>query len=66
MVGDENNLKLFVYRFSDGVKASGLYLALSFMIEQMKLEQECDVCLAVRSLRHSRKQFVTTEVNHNL
>ncbi|XP_050510291.1 tyrosine-protein phosphatase 69D-like isoform X2 [Diabrotica virgifera virgifera] len=45
----------------DGAKASGLYLALSFIIEKMKLEQECDVCLAVRTVRHSRKQFVTTE-----
>ncbi|CAG9838351.1 unnamed protein product [Diabrotica balteata] len=45
----------------DGAKASGLYLALSFIIEKMKLEQECDVCLAVRTIRHSRKQFVTTE-----
>ncbi|CAG9859658.1 unnamed protein product [Phyllotreta striolata] len=45
----------------DGARACGLFVALSFIIEQMKLEQECDVCLAVRSVRHSRKQFVETE-----
>ncbi|KAG5885352.1 hypothetical protein JTB14_035157 [Gonioctena quinquepunctata] len=45
----------------DGATASGLYSAMTFLIEKMKLEHECDVCLAVRSIRHSRKQFVTSE-----
>ncbi|RZB89873.1 Y phosphatase domain containing protein, partial [Asbolus verrucosus] len=45
----------------DGVKASGLYVALSFVIEKMKLEQSCDVCQAVRSVRHNREQFVQDE-----
>ncbi|XP_044744581.1 receptor-type tyrosine-protein phosphatase T-like isoform X2 [Coccinella septempunctata] len=45
----------------DGFTASGVYVALSFIIEQMKLEHECDVCLAVRTVRHNRKQFVTDE-----
>lgn len=48
--------------FSDGATASGLLVALSFIIERMKLEQICDVCLAVRSIRQSRKHFVATEV----
>ncbi|XP_064211634.1 receptor-type tyrosine-protein phosphatase kappa isoform X2 [Tribolium castaneum] len=42
----------------DGVTASGLYVALSFVIEKMNLEQVCDVCQAVRSVRHNREQFV--------
>nr|XP_023014802.1 receptor-type tyrosine-protein phosphatase kappa-like [Leptinotarsa decemlineata] len=45
----------------DGATASGLYLAMTFLIEKMKLEQDCDVCLAVRTIRHSRQEFVTTE-----
>ncbi|KAG5888658.1 hypothetical protein JTB14_014851 [Gonioctena quinquepunctata] len=45
----------------DGATASGLYLAMIFLIEKMKLEKECDVCSAVRSIRHSRGQFVTTK-----
>ncbi|XP_045477301.1 receptor-type tyrosine-protein phosphatase mu-like isoform X2 [Harmonia axyridis] len=45
----------------DGVTASGVYVAMSFIIEQMKLEHECDVCLAVRTIRHNRKQFITDE-----
>lgn len=44
--------------YSDGATASGLYLALTFVIDKMKLEQECDVCQAVRSIRHFRNQFV--------
>lgn len=39
--------------------ASGLYLAMTFLIEKMRLEQECDVCQAVRAVRHNRPQFVS-------
>ncbi|XP_056638630.1 receptor-type tyrosine-protein phosphatase delta-like [Diorhabda sublineata] len=45
----------------DGARACGLYIAMSFLREKMKLEQSCDVCLAVRTIRHSRKQFITSE-----
>ncbi|RZC38965.1 Y phosphatase and/or fn3 domain containing protein, partial [Asbolus verrucosus] len=45
----------------DGVKASGVYVAMSFIIEKMKLEQSCDVCQAVRTIRHNRNQFVQEE-----
>ncbi|CAH1155542.1 unnamed protein product [Phaedon cochleariae] len=55
------NSKNVIVTCYDGATASGLYLAMSFLIERMKLEQECDVCLAVRSIRHSRKHFVTKE-----
>nr|XP_022908500.1 receptor-type tyrosine-protein phosphatase F-like [Onthophagus taurus] len=42
----------------DGVRSCGLYTALCFLIDKMKLEQICDVCLAVRTVRYSRKEFV--------
>ncbi|XP_019695713.2 receptor-type tyrosine-protein phosphatase mu isoform X1 [Harpegnathos saltator] len=42
----------------DGVTGCGLYLALSFMLERMAVERECDVCLAVRAVRRSRPDFV--------
>lgn len=29
-----------------------------FLIEKIKLEQACDVCLAVRTIRHNRPQFI--------
>ncbi|KAH0820674.1 hypothetical protein GEV33_002117 [Tenebrio molitor] len=45
----------------DGVLASGVYVAMSFVIEKMKLEQICDVCQAVRTVRHNRNEFVQNE-----
>ncbi|EZA48422.1 Receptor-type tyrosine-protein phosphatase kappa [Ooceraea biroi] len=42
----------------DGVTGCGLYLALSFLLERMAVERECDVCLAVRAIRRSRPDFV--------
>ncbi|XP_034178249.2 uncharacterized protein LOC117603333 [Osmia lignaria lignaria] len=42
----------------DGVTGSGLYLALSFLLERMAVERECDVCLAIRAIRRSRPDFV--------
>ncbi|GJQ83508.1 hypothetical protein Trydic_g18392, partial [Trypoxylus dichotomus] len=43
----------------DGARASGLFAALCFLIDRIKLEQICDVSLAVSTVRQSRKQFVT-------
>ncbi|KAK9883923.1 hypothetical protein WA026_004863 [Henosepilachna vigintioctopunctata] len=45
----------------DGKTACGVYVSLCFVIEKIKLEQECDVCSAVRNVRHNRKQFVSEE-----
>ncbi|XP_039309193.1 uncharacterized protein LOC113005587 [Solenopsis invicta] len=42
----------------DGVTGCGLYLALSFLLERMTVEQECDVYLAVRAVKRSRTDFV--------
>ncbi|XP_032672133.1 uncharacterized protein LOC116844560 isoform X2 [Odontomachus brunneus] len=42
----------------DGVTGCGLYLALSFMLERMAVERECDICLSVRAVRRSRADFV--------
>ncbi|XP_015127271.1 receptor-type tyrosine-protein phosphatase S [Diachasma alloeum] len=44
----------------DGVTNCGLYLALSFLLERMGLERECDVCLAIRAMRRSRPDFCKT------
>ncbi|KAI4465564.1 receptor-type tyrosine-protein phosphatase [Holotrichia oblita] len=42
----------------DGTRASGLFTALCCLIDKIKMEQICDVCLAVRTVRHSRGEFV--------
>ncbi|KRT83748.1 hypothetical protein AMK59_4565, partial [Oryctes borbonicus] len=39
----------------DGATACGLYVAMCFVIDKIKMEQICDVCLAVRTVRHGRK-----------
>ncbi|KAK0158949.1 hypothetical protein PV328_009884 [Microctonus aethiopoides] len=44
----------------DGVTGCGLYLALSFLLERMGLEHECDVCFAIRAIRRSRSDFCHT------
>ncbi|XP_039309402.1 receptor-type tyrosine-protein phosphatase C isoform X2 [Solenopsis invicta] len=44
----------------DGVTGCGLYLALSFLIERMAVEKECDVYLAVRTVKRSRTNFVSS------
>ncbi|KAJ8939464.1 hypothetical protein NQ314_011121 [Rhamnusium bicolor] len=41
---------------SDGAKASGLFVALSFLIEKIKLEHSCDIVLAVNTVRQRRMQ----------
>lgn len=38
-------------------------MALAFLVEKIKLEQECDVCHAVRMVRQNREQFVPNFVS---
>ncbi|XP_046589838.1 uncharacterized protein LOC107223610 isoform X2 [Neodiprion lecontei] len=45
----------------DGVTACGLYVALSFMLERMAMERECDVISAVRAVRRSNPGFVKSK-----
>ncbi|XP_012274065.1 receptor-type tyrosine-protein phosphatase S isoform X2 [Orussus abietinus] len=42
----------------DGITGCGLFLAMSFLLERMTVERECDVCLAIRAVRRSRPEFV--------
>ncbi|XP_059483040.1 receptor-type tyrosine-protein phosphatase C-like isoform X2 [Neocloeon triangulifer] len=44
----------------DGVTSSGLFLGVGFVLEKIKLEQQVDVALALRTLRHSRPNFIST------
>jgi hypothetical protein len=54
---DKNCLK-----YSDGATASGLFLAMGFVLEKMKLEKVVDVSLAVRTLRQIRPSFINDMV----
>ncbi|XP_033180286.1 receptor-type tyrosine-protein phosphatase kappa-like isoform X1 [Bombus impatiens] len=42
----------------DGVTGCGLYLALSFLLERMTIEKECDVCLAIRAIETLNPDFI--------
>lgn len=53
------------FNYSDGVTGCGLYIALVFIIEKIKLEHQCDVFQAVKTIRHFRKEFVFTPVSVN-
>ncbi|XP_015839778.1 receptor-type tyrosine-protein phosphatase delta isoform X2 [Tribolium castaneum] len=45
----------------DGVAACGLYIAMTFVLEKIKLEHICDVCQGVRVVRCINSEFVTSE-----
>lgn len=51
-----------LFPISDGVTGCGLYLALSFLLEKMTIERECDVVLAIRAVKRSRPDFVKSLV----
>ncbi|KAJ3647523.1 hypothetical protein Zmor_019395 [Zophobas morio] len=42
----------------DGATASGLFVALAFVLEKINLDKCCDVFTAVRTVKQSRAQFV--------
>ncbi|KAJ3647514.1 hypothetical protein Zmor_019387 [Zophobas morio] len=42
----------------DGATASGLFVALAFLLEKINLDHCCDVFTAVRTVKQSRAQFV--------
>lgn len=56
-------MRKYLFLISDGVTGCGLYLALNFLLERMIIEKECDVCFAIRAIRKSRPDFITSLVN---
>ncbi len=46
----------------DGATRSGLYCAISYMVERLKVEQEVDVFQSVKHTRINRPQLVPTLV----
>jgi len=55
--------KVLMFAHSDGTNASGLYLALGYVLENMKLDQLVDVDWAIRKNRHHNNRFVQNLVN---
>ena len=46
-----------------GVTGCGLFIACSFVMDQLAEEQEVDVAMAVSTVRKSRPQFIGTLVS---
>lgn len=53
-----NSYGICMLSSSDGTRACGLYMALCYLLEKIKSEHICDVCLAVQTVRQSRREFV--------
>ena len=54
-------MKLFLYYcilFRNGASRSGLYVAISCLIERLKLEKEIDVFQTIKQLRLCRSHLV--------
>ena len=49
--------------FRDGATKSGLFCAVSYMVERLKVEQEVDVFQSVKQMRINRPQIVPTMVS---
>lgn len=47
---------------SDGVERSGLFCAICRMLEKINAEQEVDIFNAVKYIRQSRPEFISTQV----
>ena len=55
--------KLDSVYFSDGAGRTGTYIAISNLLERMKIEQAVDVFQAIKIIRGVRPQFVETAVS---
>jgi hypothetical protein len=52
-----------VFFFSNGIKDSGLYIAMLYNIKKMEVEGICDVSTSVRMVRNHSQEFRISEVN---
>ena len=54
---------LFNLYFSDGAGRTGTYIAISNLLERMKIEQAMDVFQSIKIIRAARPQFVENAVS---
>ena len=55
----------FIFSFSDGAGRSGTYIAISNLVDRVKLVQVIDVFQCIKLIRTRRPQFVETAVSTN-
>ena len=54
-----------MYNFRDGATCSGLFIAISNLIDQLQQEEELDICNAVRQIQIRRPQCIKDKVSVN-
>ena len=57
------SLPSFQLHFSDGAGRTGTYIAISNILERMKIEQAVDVFQSIKIIRGARPQFVENAVS---
>ena len=57
-----SNLVFNIIISSDGAERSGIYIAISNLMEQFKLENSIDVFQTVKKIRAARPEFISDEV----
>ena len=55
----------YVYCCSDGASQSGLFCAVSYLVERLKLEQEVDVFQSTKHVKINRPQLVPNVVSND-
>ena len=58
-----NGVNLSIFKSSNGAGRTGTYIAISNLLERMKLEQTVDVFQSIKIIRSSRPQFVENAVS---
>jgi protein tyrosine phosphatase len=54
---------VYTLYFSDGAGRTGTYIAISNLLERMKIEQAMDVFQSIKIIRGTRPQFVENAVS---
>ncbi|CAH1125962.1 unnamed protein product [Ceutorhynchus assimilis] len=58
----DNDIEPLIVTCHDGATASGFFIALATLIEQIKTEKCFDLCQIIRTIRVCRKQFVNNGI----
>ncbi len=55
--------RIFVLLYSDGAGRTGTYIAISNLLQRMKIEQAMDVFQTIKIMREAQPQFVENAVS---
>ncbi|KYB27596.1 Tyrosine-protein phosphatase 69D-like Protein [Tribolium castaneum] len=63
IITDVEQFKQIVVSCNDGISMSGLFVAVSHIVETYQMEQRIDVCNAIRTVRRSGVNFINSSVS---